>query len=533
MENMRNSAAGKPAGTPQMPGMGRREFLRRAGLLAVAATVPGVPGGHAVAAGGRGATPSDIVMADALELSDWIRARKLSCREVMNAFLDHIERINPVVNALVSLQDREQLLKQADERDAQLARGQYLGWMHGLPQAPKDLTNTAGIPTTNGSPIFKDYVPKQDSIMVERMRRSGAIMIGKSNTPEFGLGSVCYNAVFGITRNAYDPGRNAGGSSGGAAVALATRMLPVADGSDMMGSLRNPAAYNNVFGFRPSQGRVPFGPTGEVFFQQMAYEGPMARSVRDLAMLLSVQAGHDPRAPLSIDQDPAMFAEGLQRDFRGTRIGWMGDYRGYLPMEPGVLELCREALKGFEAIGCVVEEAMPDYPMAQLWDTWLTLRHFTIAGLGGGLYADPAKRALMKPELIWEIEGGLKLGAAEVWQASVQRSKWYEALRRLFETYDYLVLPTAQVFPFSAELHWATEVAGRPMDTYHRWMEVVIGGTLAGLPIINVPAGFDARGLPMGLQVIGRAQADRAVLQLAHAYEQATRWVQLRRPALL
>lgn len=531
--NPNNGAETGQAGAEGRPGVGRREFLRRAGLLAAAAAVPGMLGGRAVAAGRGTSGAGDIVMADALELSDWIRARKVSCREVMSAFLDHIERINPVVNALVSLQDREQLLKQADERDALLARGQHLGWMHGLPQAPKDLTNTAGIPTTNGSPIFRDYVPKQDSIMVERMRRSGAILIGKSNTPEFGLGSVCYNTVFGITRNAYDPRRNAGGSSGGAAVALATRMLPVADGSDMMGSLRNPAAYNNVFGFRPSQGRVPFGPTSEVFFQQMAYEGPMARTVRDLAMLLSVQAGHDPRTPLSIDQDPAIFTATLQRDFRGARIGWMGDYRGYLPMEAGVLELCREALKGFEAIGCVVDEAMPDYPMEQLWQTWLTLRHFTIAGLGGGLYADPAKRALMKPELIWEIEGGLKLDATQVWQASVQRSKWYEALRRLFETYDYLVLPTAQVFPFDAELHWATEVAGRPMDTYHRWMEVVIGGTLAGLPIINVPAGFNAQGLPMGLQVIGRAQADFAVLQLAHAYEQATRWVQQRKPALL
>ena len=516
------------------PDSGRRAFLRRSGLLAAATAMPGMlAGGRAMAAGGGTHGPADIVMADALELSEWIRLRKVSCREVMTAFLDHIDRINPVVNALVSLQDRGKLLKQADEHDALLARGQYLGWMHGLPQAPKDLTNTAGIPTTNGSPILKDYIPAKDSIMVERMRRSGAILIGKSNTPEFGVGSVCYNAVFGITRNAYDQSRNAGGSSGGAAVALATRMLPVADGSDMMGSLRNPAAYNNVFGFRPSQGRVPFGPTSEVFFQQMGYEGPMARTVRDLAMLLSVQAGYDARTPLSIDQDPAIFTASLQRDFRGARIGWMGDYRGYLPMEPGVLELCQEALKGFEAVGCVVEEVMPDYPMEQLWQTWLTLRHFSIAGVGGGFYADPAKRALMKPEVIWEIEGGQKLGAGDVWQASVQRSKWYETLRRLFETYDYLVLPTAQTFPFDAELHWATEIAGRPMDTYHRWMEVVVGGTLAGLPIVNVPAGFNAQGLPMGLQIIGPAQADLAVLQMAYAYEQATHWVQRHKPALL
>lgn len=530
-KTMREDARRAP-GTTQ--GMGRREFLRRAGLLSMAAVVPGTfaGAGKALAAAGRPAT-SEIVMADALELSDWIKARKVSCREVMVAYLDHVERINPIVNAIVSLQDRGRLLKEADERDAQLARGQYLGWMHGMPQAPKDLTATAGIPTTQGSPLFKDYVPKQDSVIVERVRRNGAILIGKTNTPEFGLGSVCYNNVFGTTLNAYDQTRNAGGSSGGAAVALATRMLPVADGSDMMGSLRNPAAYNNVFGFRPSQGRVPFGPAGEVYFQQMGYEGPMGRTVRDVARLLSVQAGHDARLPMSIDQDPAAFAAPLQRDFRGTRIGWMGDYGGYLPTEPGVLALCRDALKGFEAIGCRIDEVVPDYPMEQLWQTWLTLRHFSIAGLGGSLYADPAKRAQMKPEAVWEIEGGLRLTGAEVWKASVQRSKWYEALRKLFETCDYLVLPSAQVFPFDAGLHWATEIAGKRMDTYHRWMEIVVGGTLAGLPILNVPAGFNAQGLPMGLQVIGKAQADLAVLQIGHAYEQATRWVQTRKPALI
>ena len=363
-----------PEQTPSLPG--RRNFLVGSGLVAAAMAIPG---GAALA---RGKTaPSEIVMADALQLSGWIRRRQVSCREVMLAFLDHIERINPKVNAIVSMRDRDQLLKEADERDTQLRRGEYLGWMHGFPQAPKDLTATAGIPTTQGSLLFKDYVPKNDSIIVERVRRNGAILIGKTNTPEFGVGSVTYNAVFGTTLNAYDQGRNAGGSSGGAAVALATRMLPVADGSDMMGSLRNPAGYNNVFGFRPSQGRVPFGPTGEVFFQQMGYEGPMGRTVNDLAMLLSVQAGFDPRTPLSIKEDPSIFTHSLKRDFKAARIGWMGDYQGYLPMEDGVLELCRAALKGFEAIGCVVEETKPEFSMETLWQTWLTLRHFTIAGL--------------------------------------------------------------------------------------------------------------------------------------------------------
>ncbi len=474
-----------------------------------------------------------IVALDALALSGAIRAREVSCREVMAAYLAQIERLNPKVNALVSLQAPESLLAQADARDRQLARGEWLGWMHGFPQAVKDLAATAGIPTTMGSPLFADFVPAHDAIVVERARRTGAIVIGKTNTPEFGLGSHTYNPVFGTTRNAYDPSKIAGGSSGGAAVALALRLLPVADGSDMMGSLRNPAAYNNVFGLRPSQGRVPFGPTAEVFVQQLATEGPMGRSVADLARLLATQAGHDARAPLSLEQDPAAFAAPLARDFEGVRIGWLGDYGGYLPMEPGVLELCRAALKDFEALGCVVEEARPDFAMERLWECWLAHRHWLVGGLLAEAYADPARRALLKPEAIWEIEGGLKLSALEVYQASVVRSAWYQALDKLFERYDYLLLPSAQVFPFDADIPWPKDVAGKPMDTYHRWMEVVIGPTLAGLPALSVPVGFNAAGLPMGLQIIGKPRADLAVLALGHAHEQATQWVRKRPPGLL
>ena len=512
----------------EQPDPGRRSFLATASLLAAGAALPG----QTVFAG-TGKAPNEIVTADALQLSDWIRRRHVSCVEVMGAYLDHIAQINPKVNAIVSLRDRDDVLKEAKERDLMLERGQYMGWLHGIPQAPKDLAATVGIATTMGSPIFRNYVPKNDAIVVERARKAGAILIGKTNTPEFGMGSVTYNPVFGTTLNAYDQRRNAGGSSGGAAVALATRMLPVADGSDMMGSLRNPAGYNNIFGFRPSQGRVPAGPAGEVFFQQLGYEGPMARTVTDLALLLSVQAGFDPRAPLSIKEDPSAFARPLKRDFKGTRIAWMGDYRGYLPMERGVLDLCQTAMKDFGAVGCIVEEAVPNFSMELLWQTWLTLRHFTMAGIGGGLYADPAKRALMKPEALWETEGGLSLKGEQVWQASVQRSAWYAALLAMFEKYDYLALPSAQVFPFDASLHWAKEIAGRTMDTYHRWMEVVIGATLAGLPVISVPAGFNQDGLPMGIQIIGKPQADLDVLQLAFAYEQATQWVSKRKPSLI
>lgn len=495
----------------------RRRFLQ-AGAAAVALSV----GGCATARPAATATANEITGWTAIELSRAIQSRRVSCVEVMTAYLDQIDRLNPKVTALVSLQPRDGLLAQAAQRDTELAAGRRLGWMHGFPQAPKDLTNTAGIVTTLGSPILKAHVPKSDSILVERMRKAGSVLVGKSNTPEFGLGSHTYNPVFGTTLNAYDPTRSAGGSSGGAAVALALHLLPVADGSDMMGSLRNPAAWNNVFGFRPSSGRVPFGPTSEVFIQQLGYEGPMGRTVADLAMLLSTIAGFDARTPLSINEDPAIFARPLDRNLKGTRIGWMGDFNGYLPMEAGVMDLCSQALKHFETIGCTVEAVQPDYPMEKLWRTWLTMRSFLVSGIAGPLFADPKLRALMKPEAIWEIENGLKLTSADVYRASTDRSAWYQALNKLFERFDYLVLPSAQMFPFDARLDWPKEIAGKSMDTYHRWMEVVISGTLAGVPVLSVPAGFGPTGLPMGLQVLGRAQADLAVLQVGHAYEQAS-----------
>ncbi|OLY74067.1 amidase [Pseudomonas sp. ATCC PTA-122608] len=474
-----------------------------------------------------------IVELDAIELSRAIHARQVSCHEVMQAYLAQVERFNPTVNALVSLRSREDVLAEAAQRDRELDQGQSRGWMHGMPQAIKDLAATQGLRTTLGSPLFAEHIPQEDAISVARVRASGAVIIGKTNVPEFGLGSQTYNGVFGTTGNAYDPRLVAGGSSGGAAVALALRMLPVADGSDMMGSLRNPAAFNNVFGLRPSQGRVPHGPAPELFVQQLATEGPMGRSVADVAQLLSVQAGYDPRVPLSLKEDPAVLGEPLQRDFKGARLGWLGDYNGYLPMEDGVMSLCESALKDFAALGCEVEHCQPEFSLARLWQTWLVHRHWLIQGSLGAAYADPQKRVLLKPEAQWEVQGGLQLSAADVYQASVSRSDWYRALGKLFERYDFLLLPTAQVFPFDAQQAWPRLVAGREMDTYHRWMEVVIGPTLAGLPSMSVPVGFNPQGLPMGLQIIGPAQADRAVLQLAYAHEQLTRWVQRRPPACL
>ena len=464
---------------------------------------------------------AEPVIWDALTLSRRIHTRDVSCREVMAAYLAHIEAHNPEVNAIVSLRDYDELLGEADVRDRQLARGESMGWLHGIPQAIKDLSATAEHRTTMGSPLFADHVPAADSIMVERTRRDGAIIIGRTNVPEFGLGSHTYNPVFGATRNAYDPGRSAGGSSGGAAAALAMRLLPVADGSDMMGSLRNPAAFNNVFGLRPSFGRVPFGPTPEVFGQQLATEGPMARTVADLARLLATQAGPDPRVPLSIKEDPTVFAGSLERDLKGIRIGWLGDWQGYLPMEPGILPLCERALGTCRDLGCEVEELVPDFDPAQLWQCWLTLRHWGVAGLLELIYADPVKRNQLKPAARWEVEGGLALSALDVHRANTIRTAWYATLLKLFERYDFLALPTAQVFPFPVEEEWPAEIAGRPMDTYHRWMEVVVPGSLSGCPVISLPAGFGPSGLPMGLQIIGRHQADLSVLQLARGYERA------------
>ncbi|MEF7613830.1 amidase [Aquincola sp. MAHUQ-54] len=468
----------------------------------------------------------------ATRLSRALHAREVSCREVMDACLAQIARLNPAANAIVSLQDPERLLQQADERDAQLRRGESMGPLHGFPQAPKDLADTAGITTTQGSPTLARHVPRSDAIVVERMRRAGALFVGKTNTPQFGLGSHTYNAVFGTTRNAFDPSKSAGGSSGGAAVALALHLLPVADGSDMMGSLRNPAGWNNVFGFRPSFGRVPQGPAADVFFQQFSTEGPMGRSVADVALLLSVQAGFDARAPLSLDGDPAQFTQPLDRDLRGTRIGWLGDFGGHLPTEPGLLDTCTRALKHFEALGCAVEPVDPPFAMERLWHAWLVMRGLSVAGRLGAVHADPKLREQLKPEAVWEVEQGLRYTAADVHAASVVRSAWYQALNRLFARYDHLVLPSAQLFPFDAALDWPQAIAGRAMDTYHRWMEVVIGGTMAGLPVLAVPAGFGPTGLPIGLQLMGRPRADLAVLQLGHAYEQASGCTAVRSPLL-
>jgi amidase len=450
----------------------------------------------------------------------------------MTAYLDHIEILNPRVNAIVALQDREGLARQARERDDQLARGDYLGPLHGFPHAVKDLQPVKGLRFTQGSPIFKDLIAPADGLMVERLRAAGVIFIGKTNTPEFGLGSHTYNPVYGVTRNAYDPGKSAGGSSGGAAVALALRMLPLADGSDYGGSLRNPAGWNNVFGFRTSIGRVPVH-VREDWLPSMGVTGPMARRVEDLALLLSVQAGYDPRAPLSMESGGGQFLGSLAADVRGRRIAWAGDFGGFAPYEAGVLETCRHALNSFESLGCVVEEAFPSFALDKTWAAFMRLRSWQTGSALLPLYKDPARRALLKPEAQFEIEQGQALSAYDVFAESVVRSDWSQAVRRFFERYDYLIVPTAQVYPFDADLRWPREIAGQAMATYHEWMKAVCLVTMSGCPALAVPAGFGPQGLPIGLQIIAPVHGERACLELALAYEAATQWTAKRPPSML
>ena len=460
----------------------------------------------------------------ASDLSRMIAARQVAPSEVMAAYLNRIDAVNPAVNAIVSLRDRGELMNEALAADDAEPRD----WLHGIPMAVKNLCATAGLRTTYGSPIFADFIPAKDDLLAARMRGAGAIFIGKTNTPEWGHGSHSFNPVHGVTRNPYDLTRTAGGSSGGAAAGLSARMLPVADGSDMMGSLRNPAAFCNVYGFRPTWGLVPGDAGAEAFLATLATEGPMGRSVEDVARLLSVLAGVNPAVPFG--RDGTDFAAQLSGDMRGKRIAWLGDWGGAYAMEPGILALCETALAVFADRGAIVEPIAPPFAATDLWLAWTTLRAMLNAGGMADLYADPASRAQLKPETIWEIEQGRTLTAAAVYQASAIRSAWYARAADLFETYDAIVLPSAQVWPFPAEWRWPQTINGVAMDTYHRWMEVVIPVSLAGLPALSVPVGFGANGLPMGMQIAGRVGADAALLALGQAYHLATDWPGARPP---
>lgn len=508
--------------------LNRRQFLKCISGLGAALALPLLRVGTLKAQELRAQElPAEMTSMSASQLSAAIRERQVRCVEVMQAYLERIHRYNPVYNAIVSMVDDDKLIQQAKLADRALDKNEYWGWMHGMPHAVKDLANAKGLETSLGSRIFAGTIADADDLPIARIRAQGAIFIGKTNTPEFGLGSQTYNLVHGTTKSAYDPNLTAGGSSGGAASGIATHMLPVADGSDMMGSLRNPAAFNNVIGFRPSQGRVPHVPSDDLYYSQLPVEGPMGRNVEDTIRLLGTMAGYDSRAPLSLRDEIPAYHEFQKADLDGYRIGWMGDYRGYLATESGLLDLCQRSLNRISDHGVIVEDCMPAYDMARLWQTWLTLRHWALSNLKE-LYDDPAKKQLLKPEAIWEIEGSFDMLASQIAEAAVARSDWYKALHKLFECYDILALPTAQVFPFSTNIYWPQSINNRAMDTYHRWMEVVIGGTLAGLPVVNLPVGFDKQGRPMGMQFMGRMGDDRKVLEFAMAYEATTDYLEQR-----
>ncbi len=464
-----------------------------------------------------------------------LRAGELSCEELMRATLARIAEVNPAVNAIVSLREEERLVSEARAAD----RAGTGGPLHGLPMAVKDLADVAGLPGSMGSPLFAGQVAEADSLFVARLRAAGAIFIGRTNAPEFGLGSHTFNPVFGVTRNPYDPTRSAGGSSGGAAVALACRMVALADGSDMMGSLRNPAGWNNVYGMRPSWGRVPDDPGDEAYLHPLATNGPMARSPGDLALLLEVMSGPDPRLPFCLPSEE--FLSRLGAPAAGRRIGWLGDWGGAYPMEPGVIATCEAALAELAGIGLEVEAVAPPFPAKRLWHSWVALRAFANAQRLGPLCDDPAKRARLKPAVIWEVERGRALSVEEIAEASLIRSQWYARAAEMFARFDALVLPTAQVWPFPADEVHPQGIGGRVMDSYHRWMEVVVPASLIGLPVVAVPAGFGSpgsgpnegrEGLPMGLQLIGRHGDDAGLLQIAEAWHQATGWPDRRPPTL-
>ncbi len=461
---------------------------------------------------------AELCFKDAVELARMIRDKEVSASEVMTAFLSQIELVNPKVNAVCSFVGEEAALNAAKKADEKLSKGEPVGPLHGLPHAVKDLALTEGIRTTFGSRIYKDFIPGEDALFVERLKQAGAIIIGKTNTPEFGAGSQTFNEVFGATRNPYDLSKTCGGSSGGAAVALACGMLPLADGSDLGGSLRNPASFCNVVGFRPSPGRVPSHPV-TLAWNTLAVEGPMARTVQDVALLLSVMAGSDERSPISINEPGSIFSRPLQRDFKGARVAWSRDLGRY-PVQPVVNEVCDRARSVFAGLGCQIDDGQPDFNDAD--EIFQTLRAWLFAQTRGDDFIK--HRSLMKDTVTWNIEQGLKLSGADVARAEARRTQFYHRVREFMGRYEFLILPVSQVAPFPVEIDWVREINGVKMGSYVDWMGSCYAITLTGLPAISVPCGFTSDGLPIGLQIVGRHQRDFDVLQLAFAFEQATQY---------
>ena len=469
--------------------------------------------------------PEEICFLPAHELVRHIRSRELSAVEVMDAHIAQIERVNPAVNAIVTfLPD----LARAGARavDATLARGDDPGPLAGLPVVHKDLAVTKGIRTTFGSPIYKDFVPDVDTILIERLKKAGAVTIGKSNVPEFGAGSQTFNPVFGPSRNPYDLDKTPGGSSGGATAALACGLVPIADGSDLGGSLRNPASFCNVVGLRPSPGRVPNWPSLSAWFP-MGVVGPMARTVQDVALTMSAIAGPDARAPTSLQEPGLTFARPLARNFKGARIAWSRDLGG-LPFEPEVSEITEKQRGIFKDLGCIVEDATPDLRDAD--EIFGVMRAWNMELSFGQLLK--TKRDQMKDTVIWNIEQGSRLTGPQIGAAEVKCTQLFHRMREFMEKYDFLVAPVAQVLPFDVDVPYPTEINGVKFDTYIDWMRSCSRITVTGTPALSVPCGFSRKGLPVGLQIVGRHQDDFGLLQIAHAFEQATGlWKQ--QPALV
>jgi amidase len=466
---------------------------------------------------------SELIFLNATTQAELIASRQISAVELMTAHLAQIERVNPKVNAICTLV-AEQALQQAEQADQQQARGAAIGPLHGLPVVIKDLVDTQVIRTTYGSPIYADYVPTADALVVTRYKQAGAIVLGKTNTPEFGAGSQTFNPVFGVTRNPYNPDKTCGGSSGGAGVALACGMMPIAQGSDTGGSLRNPAAWNNVVGFRNGMGRVPVWPS-KMGFSALSVTGAMGRTVRDVALQLSVIAGPEPRVPNALPFPADVFRADLGRDFRDVRIAWSRDLGRY-PVDAVITQVCDVQRDTFTDLGCVVEDAEPDLRDADA--SFRTVRAYLFAHQHANHLAQ--HRDKMKQTVIWNAEQGMKLSALDVARAEEQRTAIHQEMVSFFERYEFLCLPTTQVPPFSIEQEYPTEINGQQLDTYIDWMGLCYAITMTGCPAISVPCGFTPDGLPVGLQIVGPPRADVAVLQLAHAFEQATLFYQRQPP---
>jgi amidase len=468
---------------------------------------------------------SDICFLPAVELTHRLRRKELSAREVMAAHLRQIERINPRVNAIVTLV-AEQAMAKAREADEARAGGENSGLLHGLPVANKDLHETKGIRTTYGSLLHKENIPSVDCLLVERLKLAGAITVGKTNTPEFGAGSQTFNEVFGSTLNPYDLTKTCGGSSGGSAVALACGMVPLADGSDMGGSLRNPASFCNVVGLRPSPGRVPRWPS-ETGWSTLSVDGPMARTVADVALMLSVMAGPDARSPIALTERGDTFARPLDRDFKGARIAWARDLG--LPFDPAVRGGVDRQRREFESLGCKVEEAEPDFTDAD--EVFKVLRAWSFElNLGETL---KNHRDKLKDTVIWNIEQGAKLTGPQLAQAEVKRTRLFHRFRTFMERYEFFILPVSQVLPFDVSQQYITEIQGVKMPTYIDWMKSCYFISVLGSPALSVPCAFTEHGLPVGLQIVGRHQDDWGVLQLGHAFEQATGLWKRRPPVVM